>query len=71
MRRDIVILGEADRKANRLLTTQLFDHEAAGLMRRHLKFAELQRIHELRKSCGVESEATATVHVRLPPRYGA
>lgn len=69
MKPDIPLIGQSDRKANQLLTTQLWQHEAAGLMRGRLKFAELQRLHELRESMGVESPATSRVHVRLPPRY--
>lgn len=66
---DVPLLNQATRKAERLLTAQLVAHEAAGLMRGHLKFAELQRLHELRKSMSVESPATSHVNVGLPPRY--
>lgn len=66
---DVPLLNQPTRKAARLLTAQLVAHEAAGLMRGRLKFAELQRLHELRKSMGVESPATSHVNVRLPPRY--
>lgn len=69
MKPDIPLLNQRSRKERELLSAQLIAHEAAGLLKGTLKFAELQRIHELRKSCGVESEETATVHVRLPLRY--
>jgi hypothetical protein len=69
MKPDIPLIGQTERKANRLLTTQLFEHEAAGLMRSRLKFADLQRLHELRKSCGVISESTSNVQIRLPYQY--
>jgi hypothetical protein len=57
------------RTSNRLLTVEYFRFEAEKALKNHRHLESLMRVTALRKSCGVETEKTSTVNVRLPPRY--
>jgi hypothetical protein len=52
-----------------LLSAEYLSFEAKQLVNSRLAFEQMRRIRELRESCGVKSEATSTVHIRIPPRY--
>jgi hypothetical protein len=70
MKADLVIIGsDPAGKDHSAVAFVLFEEEANRLLSNTLKFEEIRKLYELRKSCGVESKATSTVNVRLPARY--
>jgi hypothetical protein len=67
MKPDIHILGQ-NKPTNQLLCTSLFDREILRIDANLKALHDRVKIHELRKSCGVEDKGT-TINVRIPPRY--
>lgn len=66
----IIIPGEPEPKpANSLLTTDLFRGLLHRIAKNSLRFHQMMRIAELRRSCSVTGSNEARVSVRLPYRY--
>lgn len=64
---DLPLLNQP--KSNRLLTNDLLVAEQRKIVENALAFEQLRRLRDLRESCGVKSESTSTVNVRIPHRY--
>lgn len=66
----ILIPGEPEPKTqgNSLLSAGMFKHDIESVLKNSLRLETLRKIHELRKSCGVEP-VQGTVSVRIPFRY--
>lgn len=67
MKPDIHIIGQ-NKPTNQLLSIGLFAREIERIDVNVKAWHDRMKIHELRKSCGVEDKGT-TVNVRVPPRY--
>lgn len=67
MKNDIPLLNQPSRV--RMLGLEWLRFEAEQVLKNRIDWEARRRVYELRKSCGIESDKTSTVSVRLPPRY--
>lgn len=71
MKPDIPIIGQNSitNQSLSLLSKELIWKETERYIDNAKAWEDRRKIHELRKSCGVEDKTSVTVNVRRPPRY--